>query len=104
MKPEFLKPVKVFFVLTVLFCVSFPSTSLFAASQQMTVIGTASLRGFLDPHPARLDLDGDGKKEKVQAGGIARLSSLIKEIKAENPEGTVVLSGGSDLMRRYFHL
>jgi len=104
MKPEFLKPVKVFFILTVLFCVSFPSTFLFAASQQMTVIGTASLRGFLDPHPARLDLDGDGKKEKVQAGGISRLSSLIKEIKAENPEGTVVLSGGSDLMRRYFHL
>lgn len=92
-----------YFVLTILFSVSFSWTPLSASTQQMTIIGTASLRGFLDPHTARLDLDGDGKKEKLQAGGISRLSHLIKEIKSENPEGTVVLSGGSDLMRRYFH-
>jgi 5'-nucleotidase / UDP-sugar diphosphatase len=104
MKTSFLKSVKRILVLAVLFCISFPSASLFADSREITLIGTTSLGGFLDPHPARLDLNGDGKKEKVQAGGISRLSSLIKEIKAENPGGTIVLSGGSDLMRRYFHL
>jgi len=70
--------------------------------RSLTIAGTADLQGIMSPSGQRMDLDGDGKKETVKLGGIARLATIFRRIKAENPD-TLVLSAGDDLMGRYFH-
>ncbi|MCP4625285.1 MAG: hypothetical protein GY850_17460 [bacterium] len=70
---------------------------------QITFIGTGDLQGFLEPFETKIDTNGGGKKEKQTAGGIARIGTLIRNIKAENKGGVMVLSAGDDLMNRYFH-
>lgn len=52
--------------------------------------------------PRSIDLGGHGEKTKV-TGGIARIATLIKEIKKEDKGPVLVLSSGDDLMGRYFH-
>jgi 5'-nucleotidase len=51
----------------------------------------------------KVDLDGDGKSEERDMGGIARIASLIDEIRSERCERIAVVSVGDDLMNRYFH-
>ena len=71
--------------------------------KNIIIVGTADLQGMLEPSVQQVDLDGDGKREKVEMGGIARLATLYKVLKKENPN-TVVVSAGDDLMNRYFHV
>jgi len=73
------------------------------AAHELIIIGTADLQGHLEPSDMKLDLDGDGKKEKHSVGGISRLATLINKIKAEKQDAVVVVSTGDDLMNRYFH-
>jgi len=67
----------------------------------ITLIGTADLQGAMELSEQEYDVNGSVLK--VLGGGISRIAALIKEAKAENPEGTFVLSSGDDLMGRYFH-
>ena len=69
----------------------------------ISIVGTADLQGMLEPSVQKVDIDGDGKRDSVEMGGIARLATLFKELKKENPN-TVVVSAGDDLMNRYFHV
>ncbi len=69
----------------------------------ISIVGTADLQGALEPSVQQVDLDGDGKREKVEVGGVSRLATLYKKLKNENPN-TVVVSAGDDLMGRYLHV
>lgn len=69
----------------------------------ITIVGTADLQGMLEPSVQKVDIDGDGKRDKVEMGGVSRLATLYKALKKENPN-TVVVSAGDDLMNRYFHV
>lgn len=72
-------------------------------SYELTILGTADLQGMLEPSRVNVDLDGDGESEEREMGGIARIATLIDEIRSERRGRTVVLSVGDDLMNRYFH-
>ena len=72
------------------------------SAKTITIVGTADLQGVLEPSIQKVDIDGDGKRDKVEMGGISHLATLYKELKKENPN-TVVVSAGDDLMGRYFH-
>ena len=72
-------------------------------AKNISIVGTADLQGMLEPSVQKVDLDGDGKREKVEVGGISHLATLYKTLKKENPN-TVVVSAGDDLMNRYFHV
>ena len=69
----------------------------------ISIVGTADLQGMLEPSVQKVDIDGDGVREKVEMGGISHLTTLYKQLKKENPN-TVVVSAGDDLMNRYFHV
>jgi len=71
-------------------------------AKTITIAGTADLQGMLEPSVQKIDLNGDGTRERVEMGGIAQLATLFKELKKENPN-TVIVSAGDDLMNRYFH-
>lgn len=77
-------------------------SGLSAATQQLTFLGTADLQGQLESNPRSVDLGNRGKKFDV-VGGIARVATLIKEIKQQTQSPVIVLSSGDDLMGRYFH-
>ena len=72
------------------------------ASQTITIAGTADLQGMMEPITEKFDLDFDGKKEELTMGGIARIATLFKGLKAKNP-ATITVSTGDDLMNRFFH-
>jgi len=72
-------------------------------AKTISIVGTADLQGMLEPSIQKVDVDGDGKRDKVEMGGISHLATLYKELKKENPN-TVVVSAGDDLMNRYFHV
>jgi len=72
-------------------------------AKTISIVGTADLQGILEPLVQKIDLDGDGKRDKVEMGGISHLATVYKQLKKENPN-TVVVSAGDDLMGRYFHV
>lgn len=78
-------------------------TTLGLFAKTISIVGTADLQGMLEPSVQKVDIDGDGVRDKVEMGGITRLSTLYKELKKDNPN-TVVVSAGDDLMNRYFHV
>jgi len=69
----------------------------------ISIVGTADLQGMLEPSVQKVDINGDGKREKVEVGGISHLATLFKQLKRENPN-TVIVSAGDDLMNSYFHI
>jgi len=73
------------------------------SSKNISIVGTADLQGMLESSVQKIDLDGDGKLDKVEMGGISHLATLYKALKKENPN-TVIVSAGDDLMGRYFHV
>ena len=78
------------------------STGLIASTKVITIAGTADLQGMMTPSTQKFDLNGDGKKEKIIMGGIARIATAFDMMKKENPD-TVFVSVGDDLMNRFFH-
>jgi len=72
-------------------------------AKTISIVGTADLQGKLDPSIQKIDLNGDGKREKIEMGGISHLATLYKELKKKNPN-TIVVSAGDDLMGSYFHI
>lgn len=72
-------------------------------AKTISIVGTADLQGMLEPSVQKMDLNGDGKREKIEMGGVSHLATLYKKLKKENPN-TVVVSAGDDLMGRYFHI
>ncbi|HHO65858.1 MAG TPA: hypothetical protein ENJ71_05015 [Epsilonproteobacteria bacterium] len=78
------------------------TSSVCAFNKVITIAGTADLQGMMESSTQKFDLDGDGKKEKVAMGGIARITTVFKGLKKENPN-TVFVSTGDDLMNKFFH-
>ncbi len=92
------------FLRTSLF-LSFFASTVYASTpvaHTITVAGTADLQGMMEPSIQKIDLNFDGKKEEMEMGGIARIATIFKKLKAENP-ATVTVSTGDDLMNRFFH-
>jgi 2',3'-cyclic-nucleotide 2'-phosphodiesterase (5'-nucleotidase family) len=52
----------------------------------LTIIHTNDLHGYVEEHPPQ--------KEEQIVGGIARVAGKVRELRAENPEGVIVLDGG----------
>ncbi len=50
-------------------------------AKTISIVGTADLQGMLEPSVQKIDLDGDSVRDKVEMGGIARLSTLYKTLK-----------------------
>jgi len=75
----------------------------FSYGKTVSIVGTADLQGMMEPSVQKIDIDGDGKRDKVEMGGISHLSTLFKALKKDNPN-TVIVSAGDDLMNRYFHV
>ncbi|RTZ86772.1 MAG: hypothetical protein DSY95_03115 [SAR324 cluster bacterium] len=73
-----------------------------APAHTVTIAGTADLQGMMEPVVGKYDLDFDGKKEEMTLGGISRIATVFKALKAKNP-ATVTVSTGDDLMNRFFH-
>lgn len=58
----------------------------------LTILQTADIHGQLLPHQEMFVENGEFIfKER---GGVAHIQTLFKQVKAENPEGTVILDGG----------
>ena len=73
------------------------------SSYELTIIGTSDIHGALSPTLMKIDVDGDGQKEEVEAGGMPRLASLIREIEGSAGHPVAVLSSGDELTGRFFH-
>jgi len=72
-------------------------------SYELTIIGTSDIHGALEPTLMKIDVDGDGRPEEVEAGGMPRLASAIRRIESEAGHPVAVLSSGDELTGRYFH-
>lgn len=72
-------------------------------SYELTIIGTTDLHGALEPSLMKIDVDGDGKPEEVEAGGMPRLATLIRETERDAGHPVVVITAGDELTGRYFH-
>jgi S-sulfosulfanyl-L-cysteine sulfohydrolase len=58
----------------------------------LTVLQTADIHGQLDTHDEFFWEDGGPRFRR--AGGMARIQTLVDQVRAENPEGTILLDGG----------
>ncbi len=92
---------RVLSVLLVMVALFLSSCSRAPKGYELTFLGTADLQGMLEPTRMEGDHDGDGEEREM--GGIARIATLIDEIRDERGERVVVISVGDDLMNRYFH-
>ncbi|MBN2565785.1 MAG: 5'-nucleotidase C-terminal domain-containing protein [Candidatus Eisenbacteria bacterium] len=72
-------------------------------SYRLTIIGTSDLHGALEPSLMKIDVDGDGQPEEVEAGGMPRLATLIRDTERESDHPVVVITSGDELTGRYFH-
>ncbi len=97
-----MRPHIFFFVLaTTLICSSLQCTAATLGrddSRTVTFLATADLQGQLEPSSSK-----NGTHPSKVVGGISRIASLIKQIKAESSHPVVVLTAGDDLMGRYFN-
>jgi 2',3'-cyclic-nucleotide 2'-phosphodiesterase (5'-nucleotidase family) len=63
--------------------------------KRITFAFFADIHGQLEEHPEMYW--ASGKDEIVPAGGVARIAKLMREIRAENPEGTITLDLGDTI-------
>lgn len=68
----------------------------------LSIAGTADLQGMMEPIKQKFDLNYDGKKKLITMGGIDRIATIYKELKAQNPN-TLTVTTGDDLMNKFFH-
>jgi len=92
-----------FVLITALFSLMIAS-SLSASEDRhiVTIAGTADLQGMMEPVMQKVDLEFDGNETEMSLGGMARIATVIKELKAKDPT-MLFVSTGDDLMNRYFH-
>lgn len=58
----------------------------------LTVLQTADLHGQLDTHDEFFW--ENGKPVFRRTGGVARIQTLVKQVRAQNPRGTILVDGG----------
>ncbi|WP_114783293.1 bifunctional metallophosphatase/5'-nucleotidase [Botryobacter ruber] len=61
-------------------------------TETITILQTADIHGQLLPHQEMFIEDGEFVFR--ERGGMAHLQTIFKQVKAENPGGTVILDGG----------
>jgi len=74
-----------------------------AERHELTIIGLGDIHGQLEPFTSMMDTDGDGEKEAVSTGGIARIATLVREAESEDPDAVAVIFSGDGLSDLYFH-
>ena len=66
------------------------------AARTLTLLQINDTHGYLEPHP-ELVWDPDGRPRHVTLGGYARLATLFRQAREENPGRVVVLDNGDTL-------
>jgi len=72
-------------------------------THELTIVGLGDIHGQLDSYTQMADTDGDGEKEPVSTGGIARIATMIRSIEEGNPGTVAVVFSGDGLSDTYFH-
>lgn len=70
-------------------CASTPQPRPAPAPIRLTIVGTNDLHGWVEPQQI---VAADG--ETIERGGLALLSGFLKQVRAANPDGTVLLDAG----------
>ncbi|MCW9003811.1 MAG: metallophosphoesterase, partial [Gammaproteobacteria bacterium] len=65
----------------------------FADDDRITLIEMGDLHGTLVPHAAILKNPDGTEREVASAGGLARLKTVVNEIRADNPEAVLLSTG-----------
>lgn len=69
------------------------------SSKEITIIQLNDLHGYLEPHP-ELFWEGDHPVFK-EAGGLARIATLLRDAKDQNPDGVIALDNGDTIHGTY---
>lgn len=73
-------------------CSDTPETSEKQEETTITILQTADIHGYLNPHEELFVENGEPVFR--QAGGLAHIKTLVNEVRKENPNGTVFVDGG----------
>ncbi len=91
-----------FFMLILLRCFSLPSLAQ-AQEKKLTILHTNDLQSRLLPFGPNRDYTPEVLGDDHTIGGIARMATLIRALKAKSPESTLLIDGGDFLMGTLFH-
>jgi len=69
------------------------------SEKKITVMQMNDLHGYLEPHP-ELFWRGD-HPVFLEAGGLARVATLLEEARSDNPEGVIALDNGDTIHGTY---
>lgn len=67
-------------------------TAAMAQQQKITILQTADIHAYLNPHDELFVENGQISFRKT--GGLAHIKTLVNQIKKENPKGTLLIDGG----------
>ncbi|MGH7494422.1 MAG: bifunctional metallophosphatase/5'-nucleotidase [bacterium] len=90
-----------FFVLTYFFFAAEVQAQ--SSPKSLTIIHTNDLQSRLLGFGPNRDFTPETTGDDATVGGIARLATVIKNLKEKSPEATVVIDGGDFLMGTLFH-
>ena len=63
------------------------------AAKTVTLIEMGDLHGTLVPHAAVLKNNDGSERQVASAGGLARLKTVVNDIRADNPEAVLLSTG-----------
>lgn len=69
------------------------SSSVYASDNMVTLIEMGDLHGTLVPHAAILKNPNGSEREVASSGGLARLKTVVDDIRADNPEAVLLSTG-----------
>jgi sulfur-oxidizing protein SoxB len=66
---------------------------------KISILQMNDLHGYMEPHP---ELYGPGVHALYRkAGGVARISTIFKKVREENPKGVIALDNGDTIHVTY---
>ena len=80
------------FLCCALFILFFLTTPVLAHSSKITIIQVSDLHGNMVPHAGIIDT-ADGEYAVTQGGGIAKVATVVKGIRANNPNSLTLAVG-----------
>lgn len=94
-----MKTLKLTFLIAFLF-----AFSSFVNAQHITILHTNDIHSKIDGNGPRADYSPEVLNNDSVQGGFARLATLLKEQKALNPNGTLIVDAGDFLMGTLFNM
>jgi 5'-nucleotidase len=73
-------------------------------AQHITILHTNDIHSKIDGNGPRTDYSPEVLNNDSVQGGFARLATLLKEEKAKNPDGTLIVDAGDFLMGSLFNM